>query len=113
MKRTKKKNNENLVCIMHYPNKDESNYTDIKEISTINKERIRLAKPERETYTDKNFHREQCASIPNEINRDKHGTYLELCYKQFTLILAKSKKNYLKKHNDYLEDYHLQQEKRH
>ena len=38
MKQRKKKNNENLVCIVHYPNKDESKYTDIKEISTINEE---------------------------------------------------------------------------
>ena len=37
MKQKKKKKNENLVCIVHYPNKDESNYTDIKEISAINK----------------------------------------------------------------------------
>ena len=68
MKRKKKKNNENLVCIVHYPNKDESKYTDIKKISAKNEERIRLAKSERETYTDQNIHREQ-----------------------FTLILAKSK----------------------
>ena len=31
MKRKKKTNNENLVCIVHYSNKDESKYTDIKE----------------------------------------------------------------------------------
>ena len=71
--------------------KDESKYTDIKEISATNEKRIRLAKSERETYTDENFHREQCASIPNEIIHDKHDIHLELCYKQFTLILAKSK----------------------
>ena len=52
-----------MVCILHYPNKDESKYTDIKEISAINEERLRLAKSERETYTDENFHREQYASI--------------------------------------------------
>ena len=43
MKRKKKKNNQNLVCIAHYPNKDESKYTDIKETSAINEKRIRLA----------------------------------------------------------------------
>ena len=31
MKRKKKTNNENLVCLVHYSNKDESKYTDIKE----------------------------------------------------------------------------------
>ena len=91
MKRMKKKNNKNLVCIVHYPNQDESKHSDINEISAENEERIRLAKSERETYTDENFRREQCASIPNEINHDRHGIHLEPCYKQFTLILAKSK----------------------
>ena len=76
MKQKKKKKNENLVCIVHYPNKDESKYTDIKEISAINKKRIRLAKSERETYTDETYHREQCASIPNQINHDRHGIHL-------------------------------------
>ena len=42
MKRKKKKNKENLVCFVHYPNKDESKYINIKEISAINEERIRL-----------------------------------------------------------------------
>ena len=91
MKRKKKKNNENLVCIVHYPNKDESKYTDIKEISAVNEEQIRLAKSEREIYTDENFRRGQCVSIPNAINHDRHGIHLEPCYKQFILILPKSK----------------------
>ena len=56
--------------------KDESKYTDIKEISAINKKWIRLAKSERETYTDETYHREQCASIPNQINHDRHGIHL-------------------------------------
>ena len=60
------------MCTVHYPKKDDSMYTDIKEISTINEERIRHVKSKRETYTDKNFHREQCASIIKEINHDKH-----------------------------------------
>lgn len=60
-------------------------YTDIKEMYDINKERIQL------TYTDENFHREQWASMQDEMNHDKNGIYLEPCYKQFTLILTKSK----------------------
>ena len=36
MKRKKKKNNQDLVCIVPYPSKDESKYTDIKETSGIN-----------------------------------------------------------------------------
>lgn len=93
MKRKKKINEKKpLVCIVHYPNKDESKYSAIKDISTINEERIRLAKSERESYTDENFHREQCESIPDEINHDKHGIHLDPCYKKFTLILSKKKK---------------------
>ena len=76
---------------MHYPNKDESKYTDIKEISAINEEQIHLAKSEHEIYTDKNFRQEECASILNEINDGRQGVYLEPCYKQFALSLAKSK----------------------
>ena len=75
-----------------------------KEISAVNEERIRLAKSESETYTDENFHREQCVSIPNEINHDKHGIYLEPFYQQVTLTLAKSKE----KTQRLSEDYHLQ-----
>ena len=88
MKRKKKKIYENLVCIVDYPNKDESKYADIKEISAINEERTRLAKSEHETYTGESFHREQCASIPNEINHDKHGIHLEPCYKQFMELIS-------------------------
>ena len=57
MKQKKKENNKNLVCVVHYLNKNESKYTDIKEISAVNEERIQLAKSESETYTDENFHR--------------------------------------------------------
>ena len=80
------------MCIVHYPNKDESKYSVIRDISTINEERIRLAKSERESYTNENFHSEHCESIPDEINHDKHGIHLDPCYKKFTLILSKNKK---------------------
>ena len=114
MKRKKKISEKKpLVCIVHYPNKDESMYSAIKDISTINEERIRLAKSERESYTDENFHREQCESIPDEINHDKQGTHLNPCYKKFTLILSKKKRNQLKNLNDYLKGYHHHHEKMH
>ena len=76
MKRKKKKNNQDLVCIVPYPSKDESKYTDIKETSGINEKRIRLAKLERQTFTDETFHRAQCASIPNQNNNDRPGIHL-------------------------------------
>ena len=59
------------------------------------------------------FIENSCASISNEINHDKYGIHLEPCYKQFTLILAKSKEKLPKKFHDYLEDPHLEQKKRH
>ena len=45
------------MYVVHYLNKNESKYTDIKEISAVNEERIQLAKSESETYTDENFRR--------------------------------------------------------
>ena len=93
MKEKKKVNEKKpLRCIVHYPKKDESKYSNIKEISKVNEERIRRAKSERETYTDENFHREQCESIPDEINHEKDGIHLDPCYKKFTLILSKKNK---------------------
>ena len=50
--RRKKKNDKNLVFIVHYPNADETKYNGVKEIFVRNKERIRVAKSECETYTD-------------------------------------------------------------
>ena len=76
----KKTENNSLVCIVHYPKKDESKYSALKQISARNEERIRLEKSERETYIDDNFHSEQCNSIPNEIHHNKHGIHLEPCY---------------------------------
>ena len=93
---------------MHYPYKNDSKYTDIKEISAVNEERIRLARSESETYTDEKFNQEQSTSIQNEINRDKHGIYLEPFYQQVTLTLAKSKE----KTQRLSEDYHLQHKKK-
>ena len=51
----KKTENNSLVCIVHYPKKDESKYSALKQISARNEDRIRLAKSERETYNDDNF----------------------------------------------------------
>ena len=38
-----------------------------------------------------NYHKEQCDSIPEEINLSQHGIHLEPCYKTFVLIVSQEK----------------------
>ena len=43
--------------------------------------------------TERNQHLQQCATVPeNGYNKLIHGVHLEPCYKNFTSIIAKSKK---------------------
>jgi hypothetical protein len=77
-------------CIVHYDIKD-TKYSDIKEISTVNKEKIYSAKCIRESLGGKNHHADQCQLIPEEIDPVQHGIHLVPCYKKFTLILSKEK----------------------
>ena len=60
--------------------------------SPVNEQRIRSAKLEREQLFDNNRHLDQCSSIPEIIDHQKHGIHLEPCYKKFTSILAKKAK---------------------
>ena len=78
--------------IVHYPHHNPEKYSAIKQVSLVNEERIRLAKIERERErTNENYHRDQCESIPETIDHSIHGLHLEPCYKQFTLLLSKTK----------------------
>lgn len=81
---------ESLNCIIHYSIKD-ANYSKIKPISEINRKRIIDAKSLRESKGGLNYHKEQCDSIPEEIDPSKHGIHLEPCYKKFVLILSQEK----------------------
>ena len=75
-------------CIIHY--KGHSNYSNLKELSQTNRERILLAKEEREKLGGNHHHKEQCESIPDSFG-ENDCIHLEPCYKKFTLILARNK----------------------
>lgn len=79
-----------LKCIIHYNIKD-AKYSKIKTISEINKQRILEAKNLRIAKGGSNHHKEQCDSIPDEINPSEHGIHLEPCYKKFVLIVSQEK----------------------
>ena len=78
---------EKLECIIHYDIKD-AKYSKLKQISDINKDRISNAKILREREGGFRYHKQQCKSIPEEIDDSKHGIHLEPCYKKFTFILS-------------------------
>ncbi len=77
---------EKLHCMIHYTIK-EAKCSKIKAISEINKDNIYAAKDYREELGSQNYHKQQCRSIPDEIDPESHGIHLEPCYKKFTLIL--------------------------
>ena len=52
-------------CIIHY--KGLSNYSNLKQLSKTNKERILLAKAEREKLGGKHYHRDQCDGVPESL----------------------------------------------
>ena len=72
-------------CIVRYPGFD--NYSNLKEVSERNKQRILEAKKERETLGGSHHHKDQCSSVPDDIG-ENYCIHLEPCYKKFTLILA-------------------------
>ena len=79
-----------LKSIIHYNIKD-AKCSKIKIISEINKQRILEAKNLRIAKGGPNYHKEQCDSIPDEINLSQHGIHLEPCYKKFVLIVSQEK----------------------
>ena len=72
-------------CIIHY--KGLFNYSNLKQLRKTNKERIFLAKTEREKLGDKYYHRDQCDGVPESYGENDY-THLEPCCKRFTFILA-------------------------
>ena len=81
---------QGLSCIVHYPSKD-CLYSSIKDLSDINKDKIYAAKATRLRLGGKHFHEEQCNSIPDEVDPNKHGVHLEPCYKKFKKIMSHEK----------------------
>lgn len=77
-------------CIVHYEIRD-AKYSNLKEISSVNKEKIYAAKNLRQSLGGPNQHADQCLLIPEETDPVQHGIHLVPCYKKFTLILSKEK----------------------
>ena len=82
-------NEEKRVCIIHYDGREK--YSNMKDISENNIERIRYAKDLRERVKGENHHVEQCNMIPDAIDMNIHGIHITPCYNKFTLILSQKK----------------------
>ena len=78
---------KSLFCIIHY--QGDYAYSNIKDISSVNEERIKEAKTVREQEVGENRHETQCNSIPETIDYIKHGIHPDPCYKKFTKILSR------------------------
>ena len=76
------------TCVVHYAGRE--NYSKMKDVSLINEQQRRKAKSIREKNGG-HHHKEQCDSIPEKIDPEKHGIHLNPCYKKFTLIISQSK----------------------
>ena len=72
---------ENIKCIVHY--RHEAKYSNLKKLSSTNKDRIKEAKSKRERFSGALHHKEQCEQIPSEFVDESHGVHLEPCYKKY------------------------------
>ena len=83
-----------LTCIVHYTDQHPVKYPKIKHTSPVNEQRIKAAKLERKQLVgSSNKHLEQCRSIPEIIDHQKHGIHLEPCYKKIYLNTCQKKQN--------------------
>ena len=73
-------------CIVHYPGYD--TYFQLHVITPNNEIRLREAKECRTQLLGENYHKEQCDTIPNVIDQEKHCIDSAPCYKKFTLIIS-------------------------
>ena len=81
----------NLECIIHYELKDKT-YSDIKEVSDVNWEKIKQAKEIRISKGGVNHHKQQCDLVPDVLDPELHGIHNRPCYGNFTMIISKEKK---------------------
>ena len=84
MSKNRKKDSQ-LDYNIHYEGFDV--YSNIKEISENNEQRIQAPKLAREQLGGVNFHQKQCKGIPDTIDRN-HGIHMTPCYKKCTSILS-------------------------
>lgn len=71
---------ENIKCIVHY--RHEAKYSNLKKLSSTNKDRIKEAKSKREPFSGALQHKNQREQIPSEFVDESHGVHLEPCYKK-------------------------------
>ena len=69
-----------MYCVVHY--KNQTNYSNLKNLSELNTEKIQLAKGKRMRIGGAYSHEQQCSMIPLLVNHEVHGIYLEPCYKR-------------------------------
>lgn len=81
---SRKRKKLSLECIVHYPNQRQ--YSDVKELSDINKEKITKAKVKRMREGGSHLHFEQCSKIPETFVEGFHGIHLEPCYKRYLTL---------------------------
>eukprot|EP00112_Aurelia_sp_Birch-Aquarium-sp1_P000730 Seg1070.14 transcript_id=Seg1070.14/GoldUCD/mRNA.D3Y31 product="hypothetical protein" protein_id=Seg1070.14/GoldUCD/D3Y31 len=93
-----------MECVVHYTIKD-SRYSQLKPLSDNQYGRLLAAKAIRQDLTELNFHKEQCATVPDGgFDKTIYGVHLEPCYKKFTTIIARLRK---RKSNDQEEPSRL------
>ena len=69
-----------MYCVVHC--KNQTKYSNLKNLSELNNERIQLAKEKRMRTGGAYSHEEQCSMIPLLVNHEIHGIHLEPCYKR-------------------------------
>ena len=77
---SKKREKLSLECIVHYP--DQRHYSDVKELSDRNKDKITKAKVKRMQEGSSHLHYNQCSTIPGQFVEGIYGIHLESCYKR-------------------------------
>ena len=85
----KRKKDSQLECIIHSEGFDF--YSNVKEISENNEQRIRAAKLVRKPSGSANFHQKQYKGILDTIDKN-HGIHRTTCYKKCPLILSTQSK---------------------
>ena len=69
-----------MYCVVHY--KNQTKYSNLKNLSELNRERIQLANEKRARIGGAYSHEEQYSMIPLLVNPEIHGIHLESCYKR-------------------------------
>ena len=68
-----------MYCVVYY--KNQTKYSNLKNLSELNIDRIQLAKEKCMRIGGAYSHEEQCSMIPLLVNHEIHGVHLESCYK--------------------------------